>query len=393
MSIATISDSQAIALLCAPLRVGDARPLTSAEWTRIATSIHQSEVGHPGALMGMSVDDMSASLAVDLALAERLAHLFERGGPLAFELERLANRGIWLLTRADDEYPIRLRRRLGLKAPPVLCGSGSHELLSGRAVAIVGSRDASEAVMDAARRIAAQLGREQAAVVSGGARGIDRAAMNAVIGAGGSAVGFVADNLIRLAQQTETRRLLTEEHLALVTPFAPDSRFTVGNAMARNKLIYCAADAAIVASTTQGSGGTWAGAVEALRARWVPVWAWLDSAAPEANASLVASGARVLTERDLAHDSLFGVLTAADDRDPAASLEQEPGLPDLQSPKTRSFLLVPRSENELRDRFDIALVQVRSWMKACVESGDVIRRERPVRYVIREAEPSLFDSH
>jgi hypothetical protein len=66
-------------------------------------------------------------------------------------------------------------------------------------------------------------------------------------------------------------------------------------------------------------------------------------------------------------------------------------VPSLQSAETRSFLRVPRSEQEIREEFDLRLTKVRSWMKECVESGEVIRRDRPVRYVLRDAEPSLFD--
>ena len=43
--------------------------------------------------------------------------------------------------------------------------------------------------------------------------------------------------------------------------------------MARNKLIYAVADAALVVQSDLGKGGTWAGAVEQLdKFRWVPVF-------------------------------------------------------------------------------------------------------------------------
>jgi predicted Rossmann fold nucleotide-binding protein DprA/Smf involved in DNA uptake len=389
MSVTAISDSQAIALLCAPLPIGDAKPLTTSEWVNVAGAIHRS-VGHPGELIGMSAGDLASTLVVDAPLAGRLANLLARGGPFAFELERLAGRGIWLLTRADDEYPSRLKQRLGLRAPPVLFGSGSRELLSVRGIAVVGSRDASEAATELAARVGERLGREEVVVVSGGARGIDRTAMSGAMSVGGSAIGFIADSLLRLSQQTDTRERLTDGQLALVTPFAPDARFAVGNAMMRNKLIYCAAEGAVVVATTAGSGGTWAGAIEALETRWVPVWTWSSPSSPEGNASLVAAGARELTESELASDSLVGTLTSVDAETMGDSGDLA-SVPSLQSAETRSFLRVPRSEQEIREEFDLRLTKVRSWMKECVESGEVIRRDRPVRYVLRDAEPSLFD--
>jgi predicted Rossmann fold nucleotide-binding protein DprA/Smf involved in DNA uptake len=395
MSAVATSDSQAIALLCAPLKVGDAKPLNTAEWARVATVVHGSEVGHPAGLLGMKAEEVASVLAIDLALAERIAHLLDRGGPFAFELERLADRGIWLLTRADDDYPGRLRKRLSLKAPPVLFGSGSRELVNGKAAAIVGSREADEAALAVARAAGAQLAREQVAVVSGGARGVDRAAMEGAASSGGVVVGFVADSLIRFTQQSDVRQLLADDQLALVTAFAPDARFTVGSAMARNKLIYCAADAAIVVSTAQGSGGTWTGAIEALKARWVPVWTWIGESAPPGNLSLVAAGAVALDEEAVAGGSLYDSLISASASASSSKLSGA-SRADPDWSQMLSFLQTPRSEVELCDQFDLKRDEVRSRMKRGVESGEVSRTERPVRYAAARGaplQPTLFDEH
>jgi predicted Rossmann fold nucleotide-binding protein DprA/Smf involved in DNA uptake len=53
--------------------------------------------------------------------------------------------------------------------------------------------------------------------------------------------------------------------LCLVTPFSPNAGFSIGAAMGRNRLIYCLADYAIVVASDAESGGTWAGATEALK--------------------------------------------------------------------------------------------------------------------------------
>jgi hypothetical protein len=62
------------------------------------------------------------------------------------------------------------------------------------------------------------------------------------------------------------------KNLVLVSPFNPEAGFDVGNAMARNKYIYCLSDAAIVVATSKGSGGTWSGATENLKRNWAPLW-------------------------------------------------------------------------------------------------------------------------
>ena len=64
--------------------------------------------------------------------------------------------------------------------------------------------------------------------------------------------------------------------------------------MGRNRLIYCLADAAVVVATSEGAGGTWAGATEALTARWVPVYVLAGDGVPPGNAALIARGAIAL---------------------------------------------------------------------------------------------------
>ena len=66
------TDSQAITLLCAPIAVGETKPLTIAEWARLGAAIHASEIRHPGALVGLSAVEVVDELAIELAVAERI---------------------------------------------------------------------------------------------------------------------------------------------------------------------------------------------------------------------------------------------------------------------------------------------------------------------------------
>ncbi len=131
------SDSQAITLLCAPIAIGAAKPLTPSEWAKLAAAIHGSELGRPGALMVLSASELADQLCVSRDSADRVASLLERGGTLAFELERLESRGVWIVARSDDSYPESLKRRLGLRAPAVLFGAGRREVVPDRGIAVV----------------------------------------------------------------------------------------------------------------------------------------------------------------------------------------------------------------------------------------------------------------
>jgi len=233
------ADGQAIALACSPLALqGDRslKPLTPGEWHELSIALRSSDL-RPSDLVGLAVDDLRDALSLAAPLADRLASLMSRGGQLAFEVERLSAWGIWILTRADDAYPLALKHRLRGQAPPVLFGAGPQTSLRLPAIAVVGSRD----VDDEGLRFASSLGRHCAAqgyaVVSGGARGVDLAAMTGALSHSGPAVGVTVDPLERLVRRRELRVAITDELLTLVTPFSPSARWHAGNAMRRNRLI------------------------------------------------------------------------------------------------------------------------------------------------------------
>jgi predicted Rossmann fold nucleotide-binding protein DprA/Smf involved in DNA uptake len=110
-------------------------------------------------------------------------------------------------------------------------------------------------------------------IVSGGAKGIDQAAMRGALEAGGKVSGVLADSLEKTTMNREHRNLLLDGQLVLISPYDPSAGFNVGNAMQRNKLIYALADASLIVSSDLNKGGTWAGAIEQLdKLKFVPVY-------------------------------------------------------------------------------------------------------------------------
>lgn len=198
---------------------------------------------------------------------------------------------MWILSRSDDEYPKHLKKRLGADAPALLYGAGDPQLLLRGGLAIVGSRNASEAALDFTRQVAGRCGTENITVVSGGARGIDSAAMQAAGESGGTVIGVLADSLLAAIRNRQNRIGLESEKLVLVSPFYPEAGFNAGNAMARNRCIYALADHALVVQSDLNKGGTWAGATENLREGWVPLLVRPDPSAP-GNAELLRKGVR-----------------------------------------------------------------------------------------------------
>ena len=217
----------------------------------------------PAALLddGFPIPDIARSSRLD---PDRIADLFGRGYAMARALERWEKRGIWVLTRADDRYPHLLRQRMGRHRPPVFYGCGDPALLDQGGLAVVGSRAVADDVAVFAEEVGALCAISGVPIVSGGAKGVDQAAMRGATDAGGCAVGILANNLARAVLVRANRDAIMQGRLVLVSPYDPAARFFVGHAMARNRLIYGLADSALVVNSDLGHGGTWTGAMEQL---------------------------------------------------------------------------------------------------------------------------------
>lgn len=286
-------DSQAMLLLCSRLGLSvdpAYMPLTLKDWNPLAKKMLAQSM-RPEDLLGMTCEDINSKLEVGDEESERIARLLQRTGSLAIELERLESVGIFPLTRADGDYPAKYRQRLKESAPTVLFYAGEKALLGQPGIAVVGSRNLDEAGKECAEFIGNACGYSGMVLYSGGAKGVDTISMNAAIGARGTSVGILAASLEKAIKDPENRAAIREKNMCLATPYSPNAPFSVGTAMGRNKLIYTLADYAIVVASDFQKGGTWAGATEALKAKWLPVFVLTHDKMPEGNAQLLQKGA------------------------------------------------------------------------------------------------------
>jgi DNA processing protein len=276
MSISLSPNTQAILLLMAPLIAGRNEPsadlLTQVEYKRLARFLREKQQ-QPADLLAPDARVLLGECQ-QLIDSDRLKRLLGRGFLLSQAIERWQTRAIWVVSHADAEYPRRLKALLKEDAPPVLYGCGDATILDTGGVAVVGSRHVDDALIAYTEDIGRLVAKAWRTLVSGGARGIDQAAMRSALQAGGKVVGVLADSLELAALHREHRNFLIDGQLVLVSPYDPVAGFNVGHAMQRNKLIYALADAALVVNSDYEKGGTWAGAVEQLeKLRLVPVYA------------------------------------------------------------------------------------------------------------------------
>jgi DNA processing protein len=283
-------DALVLMLLCSQLGLEDLsiKPLTLREWNPLVRRLQAANF-RPADLMDLTTTDMQTQLGLAVDDAVRTATLLSRKESILHDLEHLAGLGIFPLTRAESDYPQRYRQRLKDSAPTVLFYAGEKALLGQPGIAVVGSRHLDEAGQDCARFVGNACGISGQVLYSGGAKGVDTLSMDSTLEARGTAVGVLADSLekvVRIHQEA-----LRRGDLCLVTPYSPNAGFLVGAAMGRNRLIYCLADYAIVVASDAETGGTWAGATEALRNSWVPVFVLEHDKMPEGNRLLLQKGA------------------------------------------------------------------------------------------------------
>ena len=299
------ADTEVVVLLCG--RFGGERqepfqPLSAREYGELAKWLNACGLRPADLLLDAGRVHLPRVHDAKLEL-KRIEFLLARGTALALALERWSRGGLWVISRGDPEFPKRLKRQLKHAAPPLLYGAGDKALLDAGGLAIIGSRDATEAALDFTRAVASRCAAEGMAVVSGGARGVDAAAMQGATEAGGVSIGVLASDLLKTSVNRQNRQGLQEGRLALISPFYPEAPFNAGNAMGRNRYIYTLADQALVIDAALGSGGTWEGALENLKHQWVPLYVRWPGSGP-GNAALVDKGAIAFTQAFDAENTL-----------------------------------------------------------------------------------------
>ena len=412
-----------------------AKPLSANEWGRFANWLKDHEL-EPSSLLRANLDSLLAGWMDRAVPVSRVQSLLDRGPALGLALEKWERAGLWALTRSDPDYPERVKQRLRADSPAVFFGCGNRALLNAGGIAVVGSRNAAEEDLAFSKVLGEAAAGQGYSIVSGGARGIDQSTMLGALNVEGTAVGVLADSLIRSATSSKYRKHIMSGDLTLLTPFNPEAGFNVGNAMSRNRYIYCLADAAIVISSTVDKGGTWNGALENLKKAWVPLWVRQSAAAGSGNSELVKRGAYSLPDELDPWSRLFCAPYSAttqkeqdnvpqtldvherentqenDDLSPEKNISSSGHMPDptssdfeLHQPSDLDFYSLflfqvarltsvsPLATEDIAMRLNLQKSQVITWLKRAVSEQKITKIMRPVRYRITELDelqPSLF---
>ena len=170
-------------------------------------------------------------------------------------LADLARRGVRWVGRSDARFPPLLR---AIHDPPpglFVRGHGDPELLSGRAVAVVGARSCSPYGASVARSLGRDLAAAGLVVVSGLARGIDAEAHRGALEADGVTLAVLGCGIDRdyPAAHADLARRIGERGL-VVSEYAPGVEPAPWRFPARNRIVSGLAVATIVVEARERSG-------------------------------------------------------------------------------------------------------------------------------------------
>ncbi len=193
--------------------------------------------GSPDRILGASVSELAKTNGVGFKTAERIAATRDKFNTAA-ELELARKLGVWIINLQDSRYPPALKQIYD--PPPVLYIKGDLIRQDNLAISIVGSRQCSFYGQEQSSRLAHFLSSAGFTIYSGMARGIDTAAHQGALSAGGRTIAvqgcglgniFPPENKRLFELITESGACISElplEFEPLAVNFPPRNRIIAG---------------------------------------------------------------------------------------------------------------------------------------------------------------------
>ena len=149
----------------------------------------------------------------------------------------LQKHGIKAITFWDSEYPEKLRPLPD--APSVLFYLGDLSALKGNTVSMIGSRNASYKGMEATRKIAEELSKNEIRIVSGLAYGIDSAAHKGCLKGGSPTIAVLGCGLDQNypAENAYLKKQILDQGGAVISEYAPGEKPLGWHFPVRNRII------------------------------------------------------------------------------------------------------------------------------------------------------------
>ena len=255
-------------------------------------------LGHsPESLLSDEMNNLTLHAQDKLGISsERIKHLLSAGLSLSLKLDEWKKRGIWVKSFMDDDFPIILKIKHRKSHPLLIYGVGEIKTLSKGGIGIVGSRNINTQDTIYSEKAGKRCAEEGVKVISGGARGIDTSSMMACLNEGGTGLIILPAELSKTALSSAYNKFIIDSRLTLISTETPESDWTPGRAMARNKFIYSMSKKILIVACYEKKGGTWNGAIECLSNNWTEVYVKKNEDKDSAIYALIERGAHLDSE-------------------------------------------------------------------------------------------------
>lgn len=202
-----------------------------------------------------------------------------------------------LLLPGDERYP---NSRLLDATPPLpvaIWAVGRTSMLDdgNPAIAVAGSRSADDELLEVTHRLGSAAARAGWKVVSGLAAGVDSAAHQGAIDAGGDTIGVMASGLNNGGRHWQPDSL---DDACVVSEFPPEAPWSGPRAMQRNATIAGLCDRVVIVAAGE-SGGSWEMGQLCLKKRKPLYVLDVPSDSASGNRKLIRAGATPLSQEEL----------------------------------------------------------------------------------------------
>ncbi|MDO4547915.1 MAG: DNA-processing protein DprA [Clostridia bacterium] len=267
-----------------------AEPLTALEWHSLRSRLRKRSM-RMSDLIGMDMSALAMRLELTQDEAYRAFLLLSRTLPMSICLEKLAMRGIDIVTYSQQDYPHLLRKRLGDSAPPMLYYSGRPEIFKQDAIAILGTRRVKGEIRDRIVSLIDMAIKAGYTIVIDATPDMSGLVQSEVTARHGRYIEVLPGELGNRIEIPDITAAIACGYANIVSMEHPDKPNSLESAQARNKMIYALVQAAFIFGAENNRGAVWHGANENLKKRWCQRFYVWENPAHEGNMTLIRRGA------------------------------------------------------------------------------------------------------
>lgn len=213
------------------------------------------QYGTPDKVYNSTIEELTGLPRMSAGKAQEILASQDRLDEIENHIDYLASQAIGIITILDENYPSSLQQ-IG-DPPPHLYYKGSFPLIDKTCIALIGTTQASTKGVEKAVAWGKELARQDVVVVSGLAKGIDGAAHLGCLSGSGKTYAVLGSGLFNIyPKEHENLALEISKAGAIISESPINSPVSVGQLMARNRIVVGLSQAVVIVEENSNSSGT-----------------------------------------------------------------------------------------------------------------------------------------